>query len=393
MAKKNIVINEGVGYFLPQTRIERELDANLLTELSKDSLPKIHDIHLTFKWENVETMLSHQSKRPDIFNRIEYRDPNRGPDAKELHKVNIPGYKDTPYLSLNRLSDSANDRLELPIIERLFSTVDPMSLYQLWKENKCELEKLDGGFQERLDLRTYKLIFQFYSTGTCKVIISNSEHPFDAIQFKESLNTIDGIFYARSGVRFLDIAPLFYLEKFHMNNDIDGKQSFSPGSKFNYTVSDMEGYLIRKYEKVINGQPLLRTEACYEKGNFTDSNITTFLDSYQALHSGGPTMQKLVANFYRQQKAQEELTDSVRSLIINQRIMVKKVDAWIDNQAKKLQQNQAPTSASPLVPTNKQATDIAGFVSAADILSAPHLSPSEIALVMEQSNKEIQRKL
>jgi hypothetical protein len=65
---------------------------------------------------------------------------------------------------------------------------------------------------------------------------------------EESLNTIDGIFFARTGVRFLDIAPLFYLEKFHMNNDVDGERAFSPGGKFNYTVGDLEGYLIRKYE-------------------------------------------------------------------------------------------------------------------------------------------------
>jgi hypothetical protein len=33
-----------------------------------------------------------------------------------------------------------------------------------------------------------------------------------------------------------------------MNNDVDGERAFSPGGKFNYTVGDLEGYLIRKYE-------------------------------------------------------------------------------------------------------------------------------------------------
>jgi len=199
---------------------------------------------------------------------------------------------------------------------------------------------------------------------------------------------------------------MFYLEKFHMNNDVDGERAFSPGGKFNYTVSDLEGYLIRKYEKVIDGQPVFRTEACYEKGSFADSNMAMFLDSYQALQAGGVPMSKLVANQYLQQKNQEALTDSVRGLANSQRVLVQKVDALIDNIAKKLplaERKERRAEVDPGLasrtqepapkPAAKRPPDIAGFVSAADISTSPQLSKSEIDQVKVLSNQTVQRKL
>jgi hypothetical protein len=140
LAQKNLVMNEGVGYFIPRSRIEQELDEKTTSEVSKAALPKIHDIHLTFKKENIKTMLGQRSERPEIFSGVKYIDPNRGPDTEKLQQLDIQGYKNTPSLPLTPLSPSAASELDPHFLERLFSSFDPMSLYQLWQDrgnNPC----------------------------------------------------------------------------------------------------------------------------------------------------------------------------------------------------------------------------------------------------------------
>ncbi|HEY3420018.1 MAG TPA: hypothetical protein VGK23_05645 [Methanomassiliicoccales archaeon] len=393
LANKNLIVSDGTGYILPAASIERELIEKIRYDEQNDSLPRLHDLHLTFKPENIRTALGQHPELAQLFSDTDYQIEDRGPGIESYSNFNIPSYKKIPSLSSSPLSSH--------FLERFFNPLDPASIYQLWQPGR-HCREIKGGFQEKFDLRDYAIIIQVYSTGTIKIIISNSEHAFTAREFRDSLNTIDGIFSAKTGIRFLDISDFWFIEKCHFNSDIKGDTELAGTTRLNYTVKQLDDVLFRLYEKRIGDEVYLRSETCLEKGNYPDHNLNAFM----ALAMGGPPANVLMASQYRAKQETDQLFEAVKGIAASQRVMVQKVDALVDNLAKKLPlvekkdqpaiidselaartQEPAPRSLT------KRPTDIAGFVSAAEFSSSPQLSKSEIEQVKALSNKTVQRTL
>jgi len=295
LAEKQVIIRDVAGYHLPSTAFEYELQKQLRVSGQKQSLPKIHDIHLTFKTENLPEILAQKPELRENLDQVLYFTREGGPVKEKLHKANKEGYKNRPCLL-----PPGHELEGHAFLDRVFNVFDPMSIYQLWTG---VFKNINGGIQETFDFRTYKVIVQLFGTGTIKVLVSNSEHPFDAQQFREALATIDGIFYSKTGVRFLDISTFFYIEKAHFNNDILGDREYSGTSRLNCTVKQLDDWLYRVYEKVLGDDLYIRNEACLENGNYEDHNLNGML----ALIQGGVNPTLVTAQAFKTHKDQEEL--------------------------------------------------------------------------------------
>ncbi len=140
------------------------------------------------------------------------------------------------------------------------------------------IKNIKGGFQETIIFETWKLIVQFFeTTGTIKVIFSNSQHPFDAIGLRNALHATDAVFAVKTGIHFFDIAAFFYIEKIHVGSDILKEREFSGVSRFNCTINQFDNFIFRIYEKVLGGQLYVRVEECHEGGTFKNDQINSLL--------------------------------------------------------------------------------------------------------------------
>jgi hypothetical protein len=390
LAQKNLVVRETSGYALPSTSIEREIDSAVRKDEEKEALPRLHDLHLAFKRENLPKALSQHPEMAEFFRNKEYSESNRGPASSKVQQTFIDGRNDPPCPPSPLLNQSP--------LERFFDPFDPMSVYQLWRSD--ETKPQTWGYQERVELKTYSIIFMFYGTGTIKIIVSNSDHPFDYSDLVQCVNTIDGYFRARTGIWFQDIAPLFYLEKCHINTDENAgsQEEFSSMGRFNYTINDIQGYMARKYEKVIDGQPLIRSEVCHEHGNYDSTPIDRAFESFRAASQGGVAVSRLVTHQYLQQKSIDALTDDVRGTNHAVRQLAAVVKAQIEKDTRKerpveKEAELPPEQQSKPKPKQRHPTEVAGFVSAADFSQSSRLTTEEIAQVRASSNELVQRKL
>jgi hypothetical protein len=229
----------------------------------------VHDIHLTFKTENIRKALCQQDKFEELRSFFIKDVQDRGPDPSEVNKSLIPSCKEIACLSLCHLREVVLD------------PNNPNSIHQLWKRSTMlgsSMKKIKGGFQETIPFEGWKLIVQIYErTGTMKVILSNSQHPFDAIGLRSAIAEINGVFKAKTSVSFLEIAALFYIEKIHVGSDILKDAEFSGVARTCCTVKQFESWLFRTYEKVLGSQLYVRSEVCQEGGNYEDNQVNTLL--------------------------------------------------------------------------------------------------------------------
>ena len=295
MYHRRLLDRDVTGYTLPVTSFEQQMSKELNISLQKASLPKVHDIHLIFKPENVRE--AHKCvETQGLFFKMEYLNETQGPDSDELHNPLIPGFQNTPSLPKRRLDLS-------DFLSKIFNPLDPSSLYQIWKEDAGKTSVISGGFQEVFSLGDYSIIVQLFGTGTLKVIISNSEHPFGAPELRQALSQIDALFVARTGVSFLDISSFFYFEKVHVGSDVMAEREFSGITRLNCTVQQFDGWLYRTYEKILGDELYIRQEACLESGSIKDTGVNAMLSMIQ----GGITPNIVLAGLYKVQKDQEEL--------------------------------------------------------------------------------------
>ena len=302
LLRKHRIERDVTGYILPCNSVEASLSTELMVSTTKASLPKVHDIHLTFKPEDYRNAIKERKEAQQLFSKMEYENGHREPDESELQHPEIPSYKNIPSLSIPCLGSD--------VLDRFFNPFDEMSIYQLWSSDTKRTQDIKGGFQERFDLRSYKLIVQIYGTGTIKVVISNSENPFGAIEFRECLASIEGIFHAKTGISFLDISPFFFFEKVHFNSDVLGKREFSGMTRLSCTVQQFDSWLYRVYEKVLGDELMIRSESCLEQGNFKDHNMNAMI----ALLNGGVNPQLVNAQIFKQSRDQQDLANTVQRL-------------------------------------------------------------------------------
>jgi hypothetical protein len=308
LAQKNQVISEDGYYKIPT----KDFEKNILTSMGFDStektLPKVHDIHLKFDPKQLPKMLSQHNETNQLFNGVNYDYPDSIPDSSELQKEFIPNGKSIAPLSKPRLDSVFNNISDTSFIKRFFNPFESTSCYQLWTPIKKSSRDISGGFQERFEMRTCRITFQLFGTGTVMIQIKNSETPFNAFEFKQCLDTIDGIFLARTGVHFWDIASLFYMDQLHINNDTGTEYEYSGQSKLNCTVKQFDDFMMRVYEKTIGGQQYLRTELCIDKGNYEDHNLNAML----ALIMGNVTPSLNTAQIFKTSKDQQELVSVMK---------------------------------------------------------------------------------
>ena len=280
LRKKGVLVREATGYMLPSNSFDYEIERMLKMDGKKQTLPKFHDIHLCFKTENLQ-------KAHEL--------PERGPGAPGLQKAQISGCKNIPSLPPG-----------------FFDPGDSGSIYRRWMENAryagTQLQSLSGGYQECYSLPDYSIKFQIYvNTGTIKIIIGNSESPFDIYALDAALQAIDGIFIARTGQSFGGISQYFYFELVHVGNDIKQHIDLEGISKLNLTIHQFKEIVFRIYEKVMKGEPYLRSEACV-RGTYEDSPLAAVYAELQ----GTVTPTQNTAQIYMQGKNIERLEQAIR---------------------------------------------------------------------------------
>lgn len=294
------IVRTPTGYTLPVTSFEQQLERRLMLDGQKHSLPKLHDIHLTFKPENIKVAL----KNPELWHptvHVTYEMEGRGPDAPETPQVHIPGYNDKGYPS--GLPD---------YLKRFFNTIDKDSIYQLWKVNKGSYKEIKGGFQEQFDFGTYRLTFQLFGTGTIKIMVAASEHPLDLQQWRETLAGINSLFLSKTGVQFFDISNFFHFERLHAGTDLlAGSIDLAGTSKLTCTVRQFDDWLHRIYEKVLGDELFVRNEICLEKGNYANHSYEAF-NGFLALLEGGVTPGLINAQLFATKRDSDDLEKVVR---------------------------------------------------------------------------------
>ena len=315
LAQKHILQCDASGYyFLPRKNIMQDLEKDLLFNGQKGSLPKAHDIQILFKPVNYRKALSQYPETGKFFNGFKYElEGGVGgmePAQSWVQQPLIPRCPNTSSLPLPLLtSDSPSDSFSQEhYLNRFFNPMDPASLYQLWDRKKAQT--IDGGFQEVFKMPEYRLTVQFYGTGTIKLTIHNTEHPFDAIQFREFLSMLDGIFIGRTGISFKDIGIFFYVDQVHFNSDVLGDRQYQGMSKMNLTCQVMDDFLMRIYEKVLGKDLYIRQEYCQTKGNIEDHNLNSML----ALLMGGVNPAITTAQIFKTSKDQGQIVDVVKAL-------------------------------------------------------------------------------
>ena len=296
MARERLVVRTPVGYTTPDRSAEEVLDKQLKIDGQVATLPKVHDIHMTFKRENVAKMLA----RPELWHgnvavTYELQNPDRGPETPKMQHLppnqlsgeqvtrdRGPAAAKVHHAYIRRratIASLSDDKFHL---DRIFDPKDPASIYQLWRVQGGILKELKGGFQEELAFLTHKLILQFYRTGTIKVIVANSEHPFNAQQWQSAIQAIDGLYMSKTGVSFWDISNFFHLERLHLGNDVVGDESFSGVSRFCMTIQQFDSWLYRVYEKVLGKDNVIRTELCLDTGTIEDGSFKQAMAIFNA---------------------------------------------------------------------------------------------------------------
>jgi hypothetical protein len=296
MARERLVVQTPVGYTTPDRSVEEALDKQLKIDGQAATLPKVHDIHMTFKRENIAKMLA----RPELWHgnvavTYELQDSDRGPDPSKMRHLSPnqvsgeqvtrdrgPAEPKVQHAFIRRratIASLSDDKFHL---DRIFDPKDPASIYQLWKVQGGILKEIKGGYQEELDFLTHKLVLQFYRTGTIKVIIANSEHPFNAQQWQSAIQAIDGLYMSKTGVSFWDISNFFHLERVDLGNDVIGDQTFSGISRLCLTVQQFDSYLYRVYEKVLGKDNVIRTELCLNNGTIEDGSFKQAMAIFNA---------------------------------------------------------------------------------------------------------------
>jgi hypothetical protein len=322
--QRALVTKEGPNYSIPQRSFEKELSQRLLINGQKESLPLLHDIHLCYRPENIKKFAKNPERVADLFHKISYELEDSHPDGQELQN---------PYIHDNQKVPSL-PQLSLTYIDDIFNPFHPNGIYQSWEPKKKNSKKLSGGIQETFDFRTWKIIIMLYGTGTIKIIFSNSEHPFDAPAFNSALQALDGIFQSRTGILFSDIQSLFHIEMCHFNSDVIGTTQISGATRLNCTVQELDGWLMRTYEKILGDELYIRNEMCLIDGNYDEHNLNGFL----ALVQGGlqPTM--VNAQIFQGSREREALSKSNIANSRNISQLQKMFEAYMDRQERINQQ-------------------------------------------------------
>lgn len=295
MSRDGLVVRTVVGYTMPDRAVEEALEKQLKMDGKVATLPKVHDVHMTFKPENLAKMLA----RSDLWHghtmvTYELEDPHRAPGTPKVQDL---GTNETPKGHPTRdrgpacpkvhqayirrratIASLSDDKFHL---DRIFDPKDPSGIYQLWRVQGGVLKEINGGIQETLDFLTHKLVLQFYRTGTIKVIIANSEHPFNAQQWQSALQTINGLFLSKTGVSFWDISNFFHLESVHLGNDVVLDVGFQGVSRLCWTIQELDGWLYRVYEKVLGPDNVIRTELCLQNGTIEDGSFHQAMAIFQ----------------------------------------------------------------------------------------------------------------
>lgn len=313
LAQKNVVIKRGEGYTLPRLEAEKIVESKIGIADRETALPKLHDIHLLFKPENIRKCLSQQKNLNTLFDGENDRDATNTGHGVAHQQPLIHGNETIASLSPRPVPDPHDNMLASKTISRLVNPLDGYHVSNVWPRDKTK--DIKGGFQERFLIMNglCTVTIQIRYSGTIQIASGNSEYPFNSAEFVSFLNVLDGIFLARADISFREIAPFFYVDSVHINSDDDpsGKE-LSGASKLNITTNQLEEGLIRVYEKVLGGVPKVRTEFQL-KGNFEQHSLGN-LEPILATMFGGVNSAVSVGAALVANKSAKSASDDVQAL-------------------------------------------------------------------------------
>jgi hypothetical protein len=285
---EKLILNEGTGYIhIRATSEAKRHDLEMLRSYEEVNRPLLHDIHLTFKPE-------------ESFGKSVQSD-------KTIPSLSIPCLDEHQKRILDATFGVSPANPLAPYLNPV-NTMNPHTFYQIWNENK--VEDIKGGIQEVIQSPRYRLTIQLFGTGTIKIIVANSETPFDLDGFRDFKHELNGVFLARTGVPFEAIQHLFYFESLHINRD-KVVESRTGLSNRNFTIQWMENWLLRVYEKEIDGKQVVRDEKVLVDGNYSDHSLNTMM----AVMEGGWNPTLLTANDFAQMNSITKLTDMMMEVV------------------------------------------------------------------------------
>lgn len=324
LAQKNLVIKEGEGYTLPRLQAEKIVEQKIGIVDQEKALPKLHDIHLLFKPENIRKCLGQQKNLNTLFMGATDRGATDTGKGVAHQKVFSHGNETIASLSDPPANDARPAMLASKTISRLVNPLDDYHISHVWPRDRTR--DIKGGFQERFLIMNglASVTIQIRYSGTIQIASGNSECPFNSAEFVSFLNVLDGIFIARAGISFREIAPFFFIDCVHINSDDDpAGHEYSGVSKLNITCNQLEEGLIRVYEKVMGGVPKVRTEFQL-KGNFEQHSLGN-LEPILATMFGGVNQAVSVGAALVANKSAQSASEDVKALAREARVTNKTI--------------------------------------------------------------------
>lgn len=312
LVRKKLVIKDGDGYTLPKLKAENVLESKIGIIDREKRLPKLHNIHLLFKTENISKCLGQQKGLNTLFDEENDRKVTASARGEKGRKGSTYGNETVASLSSPVAPNACNNLLASNIINRLTNPLDDYYIASVWP--RARTRDIKGGFQEKFLIFTDCVVtIQLRHNGTIQIASGNSEHPFTSAEFVSFLNVLDGIFLARADISFREIAPFFFVDSVHINSDDDpAGREMSGASKLNITTNQLEEGLIRIYEKVLGGIPKVRTEFQLN-GNYQQHSLGN-LEPILATIFGGVDSTTSVAAALVANKSAQTASEDVRAL-------------------------------------------------------------------------------
>ncbi len=172
MLDERSILKDHDGYKIVPGSFEAAINVSLEREIAVENLPRVHDVQLMFRREDVLKVTAKNNDLAVTLRRlatqIEYSNEDRPPASKKSDKPFIDGYKRTGCLYPSPLADpaapgqahNAGGSVGIDLIDRIFNPLDPLSIIQLfYKPERAKADEgrprnrrkylLDGGFREK----------------------------------------------------------------------------------------------------------------------------------------------------------------------------------------------------------------------------------------------------
>ena len=144
MLDERSILKDHDGYKIVPGSFEAAINVSLEREIAVENLPRVHDVQLMFRREDVLKVTAKNNDLAVTLRRlatqIEYSNEDRPPASKKSDKPFIDGYKRTGCLYPSPLADpaapgqahTAGGSVGIDLIDRIFNPLDPLSIIQLF---------------------------------------------------------------------------------------------------------------------------------------------------------------------------------------------------------------------------------------------------------------------